>query len=158
MSKTRNLFISHLHEDDGYVGRLKTLLEARGYTIRDSSIVNAKPNNAKSPDYIKSGILAPAITWAGTLVVLVSNKTHESEWVDWEVEYAQKSGDTRVVGVWLPGAKDSDLPDSLEKYRDAMVNWDGDAIAEAIDRNDSSVTAGGEPRPPRNIARHKCTR
>lgn len=155
MGKTKNLFISHLHEDDAYVGRLKGLLEQRGYEIRDSSIVKDKPNNAKNPDYIKSGILAPAITWAGTLVVLISAKTHESEWVEWEIEYAHKN-DTRIVGVWLPGAKDSDLPQSLEKYGDAVVGWQGEAVADAIEGKGVSVTASGTPRPPRNIDRFNC--
>ena len=50
----RNLFISHVHEDDSSVKDVKDLISTKGYTIRDSSIVNDKPNQAKNPDYIKS--------------------------------------------------------------------------------------------------------
>ena len=35
---TRNIFISHIHEDDEGLGRLKTLLRDHGMTIRDYSI------------------------------------------------------------------------------------------------------------------------
>ena len=107
--QTKNVFISHVHEDDAGLGNIKDLLSKNGMTIRDSSINSSNPNNAKSPDYIKSSILAPQIQWAGTLVVYVSPQTKNSEWVNWEIEYAHKLG-KRIVGVWEHGAKDCDLP------------------------------------------------
>jgi antiphage defense system Thoeris ThsB-like protein len=64
----RNVLISHFHEDDDGLTKLKELLGKNGMTIRDGSINSEKPNNAKSPDYIKSGILAPRISWANTLI------------------------------------------------------------------------------------------
>ena len=57
----KNVFISHIHEDDAGLGKLKDLLKAKGLTIRDYSINADNPNNAKSEDYIKSEILAPRI-------------------------------------------------------------------------------------------------
>ena len=68
MSKKKNIFISHIHEDDKELGKLKELLGKKGYQIRDSSIDSSNPNNAKSPEYIKTGILAPRITWAGVMI------------------------------------------------------------------------------------------
>ena len=60
---TRNVFISHIHEDDKDVTALKELLAKNGYEIRDSSIDSSKPNEAEDKDYIKSQILAPCIQW-----------------------------------------------------------------------------------------------
>src|SRR6185295_11351644 len=96
-----------------------------------SSINASRPNNAKDPDYIKSQILAPRIDWAGTVVVLISPETKDSEFVAWEIEYAART-ETRIVGVFTRGSADCDMPEGLEDYADAIVNWDGDAIVEAI--------------------------
>ncbi len=152
----RNVFISHIHEDDEGLGRLKSLLGKHGLTVRDSSITSDKPNNAKSPDYIKSEYLAPAITWAGVTLVYISPGTKQSEYVDWEIEYAQKIG-KRIVGVYAHGASGTDVPEALEKYADAVVNWDGQRIIDAIEgRINNWCDTNGEPREPRSITRYGC--
>src|SRR5215470_6892538 len=101
----KNVFISHVHEDDAVLQDLKDMLSRQGHEIRDSSIDSSKPNEAQNPDYIKSDILAPRIQWAGAVIVLISPDTHTSEWVDWEIEYAAKE-DKRIVGVFIRGAQD----------------------------------------------------
>jgi hypothetical protein len=113
--------ISHIHKDDEHIASMKSLLGERGFDVRDSSINSERPNQAKDPDYIKSKILAPRIDWASTLVVLISPETRNSDWVDWEIEYAQQQ-DKRIVGVWMHGAAECDIPDALDKYADAVVD------------------------------------
>ena len=107
--EVRNVFMSHIHEDDDALPQLKGLVSKNGLVVRDGSINADKPNRARSDDYIKSGILAPRIQWASVLVTLVSPETRTSAWVDWEIEYAHKLG-KRIVGVWMRGARDADLP------------------------------------------------
>ena len=151
-----NIFISHIHEDDERIAAMKSLLSERGFDVRDSSINSERPNQAKDPDYIKNEILAPRIDWASTLVVLISPETCNSEWVEWEIEYAQQH-DKRIVGVWTQGAAECDIPDALDKYADAVVGWQGDRIQDAIcgDINDWEQSDGTK-RPPRALARHRC--
>lgn len=152
----RNVFISHIHEDDGDLAALKDLLAKHGCNVRDSSIDSSKPNEAKDEDYIKSGILGPRIEWAGTIVVLVSPGTHESEWVNWEIERASQL-EKRIVGVWAHGAKDSDLPTNLDLYADAVVGWNGESIVDAIDgKANEWISSNGQPRVPRPIKRYSC--
>src|SRR4051812_41333321 len=127
MAERKNVFISHIHEDDAGLTKLKDLLKSKGMEVHDSSIHTGKFNNAKDPDYIKTQILAPAINWAGTFIVYVSPGTKESLWVDWEIEYAAKQG-KRIIGVWEHGEKDCDLPPALQEHADAMVGWNGGAI------------------------------
>jgi Thoeris protein ThsB, TIR-like domain len=129
--EVRNVFISHVHEDDEGLAKLKSLLARSGLSIRDSSINSGNPNNASSPEYIKSQILAPQINWAGTLIVYISPKTRTSEWVNWEIEYAAKK-EKRIVGVWAHGANECDIPDALDDYADAIVGWNSDQIIGAI--------------------------
>jgi Thoeris protein ThsB, TIR-like domain len=154
--ETNNIFISHIHEDDEELTNMKNLLEARGFHVRDSSINSANPNEAHDPDYIKSGILAPRIRWAGVLVVLISPETRNSEWVNWEIEYANKL-DKRIVGVWAHGANECDVPDALELYADAVVGWQAERIKDAIcGEINNWETSDGALRPDRGIARYAC--
>jgi len=152
----KNIFISHVHEDDDELRKLKDLLAKKGYEIRDSSIDSSKPNDAQDPDYIKSQILAPRIQWAGAVIVIISADTHESDWVNWEIEYAEKCG-KRIVGVWAHGASDSDLPTALEEYADSVELWNADAIIAAINGETSDWhQSDGSVRPPRVIDRYSC--
>ena len=75
-------------------------------TIRDYSINSDNPNNAESEAYIKSQILAPRIRDCEVMVVYISPETKDSEYVHWEIEYAQ-SQNRRIVGVWAWGKKDA---------------------------------------------------
>lgn len=153
---TKNVFISHVHEDDALVAGLKDLLGKAGYEVRDSSVDSSKPNEAKSEEYIKSGVLAPRIQWAGAVLVLVTPDTKNSDWVNWEIEYAEKQ-DKRIVGVWGQGCKDTDVPEALEKYADAVVGWQADRIRDAIEGRISNwFTCEGHQRPPREITRYNC--
>jgi MTH538 TIR-like domain (DUF1863) len=152
----RNVFISHIHEDDARLGPLKELLAKQGCEVRDSSINSNKSNNARDPDYIRREILAPRIEWASTIVVLVTPDTKDSDWVNWEIEYAQQM-DKRIVGVWDRGEMDCEIPEALDQYADAIVPWRAEQVAAAImGRMDGSLNAKGEPRQPRNIARYSC--
>lgn len=57
----KNVFISHIHEDDHGLAKLKKILSDHNLDVRDSSINSSNPNNATSPEYIKSSILAPQV-------------------------------------------------------------------------------------------------
>ncbi|MFY9824491.1 MAG: TIR domain-containing protein [Thermoanaerobaculia bacterium] len=154
--KVCHVFISHRHEDDAELKAMKDLLAKNGCSARDSSVNSSTPNDARDPDYIKAEILAPRIQWAGTVVVLISPGTHESTWVDWEIEYANKLG-KRIVGVWAHGAKDCDAPAALEEFASAVVGWQADRIIDAIfGKINNWETVSGETRAIREIARYNC--
>ena len=129
---TRNAFISHIHEDDEGVSRIKEFLKESGMTVRNGSITVEKFNRATSEDYIKYEILAPRIDWAGVLVAYITPGTSRSRWVDWEIEHAHRKG-KRIVGVYERGAKGCEIPDALDRHADAIVGWHRDGIVAAIE-------------------------
>ena len=155
MAQQKNVFISHVHADDSGLKKLKDLLKPQGLDIRDSSIHKGKFNKAKDPDYIKTQILAPAINWAGVFICYVSPQTKNSEWVNWEIEYAAKQG-KRVVGIWEHGEKECDLPSALEEHADALVGWNGTAIVDAINGKDKWEKPDGGACPVVPLRRHPC--
>ncbi|MBB5207904.1 TIR domain-containing protein [Chiayiivirga flava] len=155
MSDKRNVFISHIHEDDHGLKKLKDLLGPKGLELRDSSIHVGKFNKATDEAYIKTKILAPAINWAGTFICYVSPHTKESDWVNWEIEYAAKQG-KRIIGVWEHGEKECDIPQALKEHADALVGWNGDSIISAIDGKDIWEKPDGGPCDSVPLKRHPC--
>ncbi|MDE0086172.1 MAG: TIR domain-containing protein [Candidatus Poribacteria bacterium] len=152
----KNVFISHIHEDDEGLPKLKDIAAKNGLQLRDYSITSDKPNRAKNEDYIKWEILNPRIEWAGTLAVYVSQDTWESKWVNWEIERAHKLG-KRIVGIWEYGEKDCKIPEALEKYADAMVGWNGESIVDAITgESDAWYKQTGGTGDYRSITRYRC--
>lgn len=146
MSETHNVFISHRHEDDKLVGELKKMLAGRGVDIRDSSVTSDTPNNANNDEYIKS-ILRDRIEWAGKIIVIISPDTKNHEWVDWEIEYANKFENKQIIGVWAPGTEPGDMPEPLQDYANAIVSWDADAIIGAINGEENWTDPDGHDAP-----------
>ena len=155
MADQHNIFISHRHEDDHLVGKLKNLLRGRGADVRDSSITSKTPNNAKAESYIKE-LLAAQISCAGKIIVIISPDTKNHPWVDWEIDYANRFGDKRIIGVWAPGTERGDMPAALEDYAHAVVNWDADAIINAIDGADNWTDPDGGRPSELAISRARC--
>lgn len=159
MVDTKNVFISHVHEDDPLLPDLKRLITNAGMEVRDASITSDKPNNAENEQYIKYQILAPKIEWASTLVVLITHDTAQSPYVNWEIQYAIQLG-KRVVGVFAQGATDADVPEELGKCGDAaIVGWQGNRVVDAINGNigEWDDPQSGKPRDPKwVISRYRC--
>ena len=155
MSDIHNIFVAHRHEDDSLVRDLKTLLNGKGVTIRDASITSDRPNRANSPDYIKQEILKPGIVWAKKVIVLITPDTKNHEWVDWEIEYAQKLG-KRIIGVWAHGYAECELPEPLEKFADAVVGWNSDTIIRALNGERINENSTGVPRGNQKVVRIDC--
>jgi hypothetical protein len=154
--KSKNVFVSHVHEDDEGLKDLKALVEKHGMSLRDASIDSSKPNEATSSEYIKSEILAPRISWAGVFVVLITPKTKDSEWVDWEIDYAVKEG-KRIVGIWGHGDNNCEVPEALDDYADAIVGWNGERIIDALEgRINERDGPDGTACPARPIERYSC--
>ena len=101
-------------------------------------------NDAKDPDYIKS-MLADRINWAGITIVLVTPNTKDHAWVDWEIEYANKQ-DKRIIGVWGPDSEGCELPEPLQMFANAVIEWDDQAIIDALNGADNWHNPDGSER------------
>ena len=156
-TELRNVFISHIHEDDAGLKDFTTLLGGNNLLVRNYSITADKENNAKSEEYIKYQILAPRIDACSTLVVYLTRDTKDSAWVDWEIEYAYKKEKT-IVGVYERGSNGCELPDALKRYADAIVGWDSRNIMDAINGKYKGIcNVDGFPmNTPLTIKRHPC--
>lgn len=141
---TKNVFVSHYHEDEENIKKLKNLLSS-DYCIKNYSVTTDKYNEAENEEYIKYRYLKPLISQSSTLICLIGPETHDSEWVDWEIREAEKLG-KQIIGVYIQGAKDSDVPQALKEFADAIVGWNADNITKALGGESSFVNADGTPR------------
>jgi len=140
--RRRHLFISHHHRDDALVDKFTKLLGSKGWDVRNSSI-RAKPanqqrlDNGMVSDSVIRRLLRMKVSWASTVVVLIGKQTHQRPWVNWEIDQAHAQG-KRIVGVYEQGGKESDIPESLEKYASAIVGWNSNSIVDAIDSGENT--------------------
>ena len=148
----KNVFVSHYHEDEDTIGAMKELL-GNDYSIRNYSVTSDKYNRAQNEDYIKS-LLRPLINEVSTFICLIGPKTHDSEWVDWEIREAERMG-KQIIGVYIYGAKDSDIPPALEEFADAIVGWRRDSIINAMNGVSAFEKADGTLR--NNVAGSRVT-
>ena len=155
MGPGKNVFVSHIHEDDAGLGDLKGILNSNGLTIRDYSINSSNPNSAEDEQYIKYQILAPRIAACSVMVVYITPETRHSAYVQWEIEYARKCG-LRIVGVWAHGDKGCEVPPALAAVGDAVVGWHGTSIVSAINGTNAFERPDGTPWARRDIARAEC--
>ena len=151
----KNVFVSHVHKDDAEVGNLKNLLGRQGFNIRDYSVTKDNPNNAHNEDYIKKQILKPRLDASSVVAVIVTPDTKDSDWVDWEVDYAVQH-DKHIVGIWANGYSGCEAPTSLEDYADAFVSWDSDKIIDALGGGEYEEDCTGQRRPKRRLKPPKC--
>lgn len=151
MDKTKNVFISHFGKDDEHVQKLKANMAEKGYILKNSSIDSTKPNRANNPEYIRR-LLRMRIHWAGTFICLIGPKTHQREWVNWEIEQAHKKG-KKIVGVFVHGEKENaKVPENFEKYGHELVGWNSDKIIQAIEgQTEKWQDPSGNSRRPVNI-------
>lgn len=160
--KRKNVFISHHHRDDAHVDRFRNLMGRSRYDYRNSSI-RAKPANQRrlATGLVKEStirrLLRMKMHRASTVVVLVGEKTASRRWVNWEIEEANRLG-RRIVGVYLHGGTESDVPKALDEYGDALVCWNTKSIADAVEgRSNVFQTPSGAPRPPvHQLAPSRC--
>ena len=102
-------------------------------------------------------LLRMKMRWASTVVVLIGPKTHTRPWVNWEIEQANKLG-KRIVGVYLHGGTEANVPEALNDYGQAIVNWNTKSVVGAIEGNNNQFEkpGGGLREPVHAMATSRC--
>ena len=161
-SSRRHVFISHRFIDDEAVNGLTKLLRAGGWDVRNSSVRAKEANQQRIergdvPERTLQRLLRMKISWSQSVIVLIGSETHASKWVNYEIEEANKQG-KKIVGVYMHGGQDAQIPESLEKYATSIVAWNTESIMSAIDGSDNKFeNPDGSSRAPTNSsARQNC--
>jgi len=137
MARTNNVFISHNSKDDSSVQALKKRLNEAGYSIRNYSVDSTKYRRERPSDKVIARFLRRQISWAGTFICLIGDKTHTREWVNYEIRQAHLQG-KRIVGIFKYGSRDSsELPEAFQKYGGPTLGWNSiDRLGEIIEEKE----------------------
>lgn len=119
--RRRNVFLSFASEDLNEVNLL------RGQAKNDLSDIEfndwsvKEPFDSKNADYIKRGI-RERIRQASLTIVYLSDNTHKSQWVNWEVEESLALGKC-VIAVHKGDTPPAKLPESVINNRIRVIPW-----------------------------------
>jgi MTH538 TIR-like domain (DUF1863) len=127
---------------------------------RDSEIAKLKDLIVKAGCEVVCDKAKPAeyercLLGADVLVILICPETESDPAIDDLIAMASREG-KRVVGVWIPAAKEMELPGAINSHGDAVITFDIDAIRESIcGGNPRWTTPDGKPRLTPKTPRHK---
>ena len=135
-----NAFISFDHDDQQQVAGFKLLKNNPSHPLdfQDHSLKDAVRDRSGKPiKYPPSDVRSKPVRdeiirkfdRASKLVVLISDTTHKSDWVDWEIntfyemknKVARENTWKRIRGMTLKGSDDATIPNAL--YNGRSTKW-----------------------------------
>ena len=128
----RRVFLSFTYEDRSQVQGFKLLRWNKNVEVDffDSSLLS--PVQSRDPDYIKRCI-RDHMSETSVTIVLISEKTHLSNWVNWEIEESirQNKG---ILGIRLKDQNDVRIPSSMYINTVLVGNWNPDSFNDWIEQ------------------------
>ncbi len=88
------------------------------------------PLGSENAEYIKAGI-RERIRQSSVTIVLITESTHTSSWVDWEIRESVRMG-KGVIGVRLKDDSSIKIPDAIKEHGFEVVGWNHKEIRQAI--------------------------
>jgi hypothetical protein len=128
----RNVFISFDHRDVVEVNFLRGQAknEANDLEFNDYSL--KEPYESEKAEYIKSGI-RERIRQSSVTLVYISEVTHESPWVDWEVRESLAQG-KGVICVHKGNIMPSRQPKFISEFELKVIPWKHSELISAIEQ------------------------
>jgi hypothetical protein len=126
----RNVFISFDSRDLNEVNLLRGQVKNENSDLEFNDYSLKEPYNSERAEYIKSGI-RERIRQASVTVIYVSEHTHESQWVDWEVRESVAQG-KGVICVHKGDTPPSQMPACIKEFGVKVMSWNQKALTQAI--------------------------
>jgi hypothetical protein len=127
----RNVFISFDHRDVNEVNLLRGQAKNDNNDLEFTDYSLKEPFNSERAEYIKSGI-RERIRQSSVTAIYLSEITHESEWVDWEVRESIAMG-KGVFCIHQGDTPPSIIPKFVKEFNLNMVKWGHKELADAIE-------------------------
>lgn len=126
----KRVFLSFASEDLDHVRGLRLLKDNPDFDLDfyDESI--REPVDSRNADYIKR-VIGEKISRASITVCLISEITHQSKWVDWELEKSDEEGKT-IIAMAIKGVERAILPRLIKDKKLTFWSWDPEHLAKLI--------------------------
>lgn len=122
----KSIFISHVFEDNQYIGNLKDWSKDPEFGY-DTIIAEIQDTRDEGYEAIKKRILKK-IKNCSAVIVLIGNDTHNKTWIKAEVEWA-KSNKKKIVCVRIPNSTGG-KPEIVNNY--AVIDFDKKKVREEL--------------------------
>lgn len=128
----RRVFISYQHGD---------IKQAQGFNLlRWNNNVNFEfvgrylfgQINSETEAYIRLKI-REQMKGTSCTVVLIGKNTHNSVWVNWEIEESISQGKA-IIGIFLPDCENEEVPEALIENGCTIIEWDPHKFGEEIEK------------------------
>ena len=127
----RKVFLSYRFRDKDKVSMLRGQAKNENTDLDFIDMGLKVPFNSENADYIKAGI-RERIRQSSVTLVVVSDSTHESDWVNWEIRESVNQG-KGVVVVDIRTNPSTPLPAAINETSGVqVVKWDHTEIMDAI--------------------------
>jgi len=126
----RRVFLSFRGEDKTLVDLFRGQAKNKNTDLDFIDFSLRAPFNSENAEYIKRGI-RERIKQSSVTVVLITESTYKSEWVDWEIRESARLG-KGVVGVKLKDDSSIRIPGAIKEYGFRVVGWNHTEIRQAI--------------------------
>lgn len=126
----RNVFISFANEDVDDVNLLRGQAKNVSSDLDFNDWSLQQPFDSERAEYIKKGI-RERIRQSSVTLVYVSDVTHQSRWVDWEIRESLEMG-KRVIAMHAGNQPPRQIPTALTENGIQPVPWTHDALMAAI--------------------------
>jgi len=126
----RRVFLSFRGEDKTLVDLFRGQAKNKNTDLDFIDFSLRAPFNSKNAEYIKRGI-RERIRQSSVTIVLITESTYKSEWVDWEIRESVRLG-KGVVGVKLKDDSSIKIPNAIEEHGFRVVGWNHEEIRQTI--------------------------
>lgn len=127
----KRIFISFRHEDKAQINGLRLLAANPNFDIEfyDESVRTAI--DSENSEYIRRRI-RDKISRTSVTVCMLSELTHTSKWVAWELEESINKGNS-IICMGLPNGPDKiQLPEPAKRLGIAWYLWDHNHLSSLI--------------------------
>lgn len=135
----RRVFLSFKGEDKPLVDLFRGQAKNENSELDFFDFSLKAPFNSKNAEYIKSGI-RQRIEQSSVTIVCITEDTHKSEWVDWEIRESIRLG-KGVIGVKMKDDPSIKPPKAMGEHNCKIVNWKHEEINQAIKEADEKRKA-----------------
>jgi len=130
MAEKKRVFLSFLSEDREKVAGLRLLAANPNYDLEFYDESLRVSIDSQDAEYIKRCI-REKINRTSVTVCLISENTHTSGWVDWELKESDEKGNT-IIAMALKGVDRAVLPKLIREKDLTFYAWDPERLNRVI--------------------------
>ena len=129
-STKKRVFLSFIAEDKDHVQGLRLLAKNPKFDIEfyDESV--RTPFDSNDAEYIRRQI-REKINRTTVTVCLISEDTHKSKWVNWELQVSDEKGN-KIIAMALKDVERAILPGLIKEKGLTFHSWDVDKLAASL--------------------------